>query len=382
MSMNSTIAKTLRYLCAMAAAGLCAQGTLRAAESGGKLIEFDPAGTYKDPGFGSEALANNDEGAVVGYYVDANVVYHGFLRTPGGKITALDAPGGGTTVGQGQGTVPYSINDLGVIVGNVEDANDLYHGFVRQPDGKYEEFDVPGAGTAANQGTIPLSVNVEGTSTGYYVDASNGYHGFVRSVSGEVKTFDPPGSVFTFPCEETCINPEGEVVGYFVDANSLIHGFLREPNGQITVLDAPFAGAGANQGTIAASVNPFGEVTGYIADAQNKYHGFTRSADGVFHLFDVPQSQPLPAGTGTVAFAISLVGATTGIFIDAKSVDHGFLRSPGGEVVRFDAPDAGKDAQQGTRPSTNNFDGEVAGWYIDSGNVTHSFVWIPDCPWK
>jgi len=378
--MNSGFTQILRGVCALAAVGLCGHGSLRAAESGGKLIEFDPPGTYKAPGYGSLALANNDEGAVIGYYVDANVVYHGFLRAPNGKIITLDAPGAGSSVGQSQGTVPYSINDLGAIAGNVEDGNDLYHGFVRLPDGKYEEFDVPGAGTAANQGTLPLAVNIEGTTTGYYVDASNVYHGFVRSVSGEVKTFDPPGSVFTFPCEETCINPEGQVVGYFVDANSLIHGFLREPNGQITVLDAPFAGAGANQGTIAASINPFGEITGYIADAKNKYHGFTRAADGTFQLFDVPQNQPLPPGTGTVAFAISLVGATTGIFVDANSVEHGFLRSPGAAVVRFDAPDAGKSAQQGTRPSTNNFDGEVAGWYIDSGNVAHSFVWKPDCP--
>jgi hypothetical protein len=378
--MNSRITKTLRGACASAAVGLYAQGTLAAAESGGKLIEFDPPGTHAAAGYGSQALANNDEGAVIGYYVDANAVYHGFLRAKDGKIITLDAPGAGSAVGQGQGTVPYSINDVGVIAGNVEDANDLYHGFVRRPDGKYEEFDVPGAGTAANQGTLPLALNIEGTTTGYYVDASNVYHGFVRSVSGEVETFDPPGSVGTFPCEETCINPEGQVVGYFVDAKSLIHGFLREPNGQITVLDAPFAGAAANQGTIAASINPFGEVTGYIADAQNKYHGFTRSADGAFAIFDVPQKQPLPAGTGTVAFSISLVSATTGIYLDANSVEHGFLRSAGAELLRFDAPDAGKDALQGTRPSTNNFDGEVAGWYIDSGNVAHSFVWKPDLP--
>jgi hypothetical protein len=34
------------------------------------------------PFCGTQPLANNDEGAIVGTYTDANVVPHGFLRTP------------------------------------------------------------------------------------------------------------------------------------------------------------------------------------------------------------------------------------------------------------------------------------------------------------
>jgi hypothetical protein len=33
-----------------------------------------------------------------------------------------------------------------------------------------------------------------------------------------------------------------------------------------------------------------------------------------------------------------------------------------------------------TRPSTNNAEGEVAGWYTDAGGLNHGFLWIPGTP--
>jgi hypothetical protein len=50
---------------------------------------------------------------------------------------------------------------------------------MRAPDGKFTEFDAPGAGTGAGQGTIPMSNNPAGANTGYWVDASGVYHGFL-----------------------------------------------------------------------------------------------------------------------------------------------------------------------------------------------------------
>ena len=45
-------------------------------------------------------------------------------------------------------------------------------------------FDAPGAGTSAGQGTFAFSINQPGTIAGYYLDKSNVYHGFVRAPDG------------------------------------------------------------------------------------------------------------------------------------------------------------------------------------------------------
>jgi hypothetical protein len=82
---------------------------------------------------GSELAGLNDLGAVAAMYADANNVYHGFLRSPDGKFTRFDAPGADLTPGDLNGTFPFAINDLGVIVGIYTDANYLPHGFIREP---------------------------------------------------------------------------------------------------------------------------------------------------------------------------------------------------------------------------------------------------------
>ena len=84
-------------------------------------------------------------------------------------------------------------------------------------------------------------------------------------------------------------------------------------------------------------------------------------------------------------YSINLGGATTGQYIDASNNAHGFERFPDGQFANFDAPDAAPSSRMtfgffGTRPSTNNAEGEVAGWYIDAGGLNHGFLWIPGSP--
>jgi hypothetical protein len=347
-----------------------------------KLIEFDAPGasTVTSPTCGSAcgtiALANNDLGVVVGYYTDANIVPHGFLRGPNGYIVSFDAPGAGLGYGLDQGTVAYSINDLGVIAGELQNSSYVYQGFVRYPDGSFTTFEAPGAGTVSSTacapfcGTYALDINLEGTTAGYYVDGEGVYHGFVRSSLGEITSFDPTGSVFTFVCEETCLNLEGATTGYYSDASGAIHGFVREPGGNITTVDAP----GAVGFTGGASINPEGTITGYFLDSSGAAHGFVRTRGGDFTTFDVPSDT---GAVETAAFSINLFGAVTGEFLDASNVMHGFSRSACGTVATFDAPGAGTAAGQGTRPSTNNLEGAVTGWWIDRNSLNHGFVWIP-----
>jgi hypothetical protein len=123
-------------------------------------------------------MALNPERAVTGFYLDGSNVFHGFLRAPDGKLTTFDVSGGGT--GYFQGTYPASNNPAGEITGNYTDTNDVNHGFLRAPDGRFTTFDVPGAGTGAYQGTIPYGNNPAGATVGAYVDANGVSHGFLR----------------------------------------------------------------------------------------------------------------------------------------------------------------------------------------------------------
>ena len=68
----------------------------------------------------------NDEGTIAGWYTSPEVVPYGFIRTPDGKFISLSAPKAGTGAYLNQGTVPYTINNLGVVGGQYEDANNVF----------------------------------------------------------------------------------------------------------------------------------------------------------------------------------------------------------------------------------------------------------------
>jgi hypothetical protein len=56
------------------------------------------------------------------------------------------------------------------------DANNVWHGFVRTPDGKFEVFDPPGAGKEPFQGTwvsFAAGLAANGNAAGWYIDETN-----------------------------------------------------------------------------------------------------------------------------------------------------------------------------------------------------------------
>ena len=355
-----------------------------------RLVEFNAPGAAKvqspacAPNCGTVAYDNNDLGEIVGYYTDAKIVPHGFLRFPNGHITSFDAPGAGLGHGLNQGTAAYAIDDLGEIAGQFQDPSYVFHGFVRYPNGAFTTFDEPDAGTGKNQGTLAWDINLRGTTAGIYIDANNVHHGFIRSPANKFTTVDPTGSVFTYVCEETCLTLDGTVTGFYNDSSGNTHGFVRQANGTITSIDAPAPGGLTTIGTIAGSINSKGVIAGYSLNSNFVFHGFVRHPDGSFTTFDDPEAgtAPPPPGTfqGTAPFSINLVGTITGQYFDASNNAHGFEQFPDGQFANFDAPDAALGSTAGTRPSTNNAEGEVAGWYIDAGGLNHGFLWIPGAP--
>ncbi len=328
------------------------------------------------PDCGTLPFGNNNLGMIVGFYTDVNIVPHGFLRKPDGEIISFDAPGAGLGYGLDQGTVAFDINDLGLISGQYQDSNYVFHGFIRYPDGSFTTYDVPGAGTGAYQGTYPCEINLEGETAGMYFDVNNVTHGFVRSPLGKVTSFDPPGSAGTFCSQAHSLNNWGALTGYYLDADLHYEGFVRQPDGKITEFHGPDPIKNPYWGTIPLTINDLGVIGGYYHDV-SWTHAFVRSADGTLTVFDDPAAGK-GYGQGTYQGRTNIWGATAGGYTDANNVNHAFYRSPDGKFTNFDAPEAGKGPYpQGTDPYSINAWGQVTGLDTDANTLNHGFVWRP-----
>src|SRR5438105_2864930 len=244
---------------------------------------FDAPGAGTGADQGTIPFDITPAGEITGFTRDAAFARHGFVRARNGAIAVFDAPDAGT--GAGQGTFApifgFNINPQGTITGNYIDASNVSHGFVRAPDGTLTTFDAPGAGSTTDsfQGTYPSSINQAGAICGAYIDDSNVFHSFVRAPDGTLTTFDAPGAG-TGAFQGTVAfanNPAGAITGYYLDESNVNHGFVRAHNGTFTTFDAPGAGTGAFQGTVANSNNPAGAITGYYTDANDVIHGFLRN---------------------------------------------------------------------------------------------------------
>jgi hypothetical protein len=253
--------------------------------------------TYRDPDActtgdpegceGTGFFAINTSGVIVGGYVDKNFVQHALLVEPNGKVISYEAPGAGDAPGNPnnisplgdylyQGTdvagISPGLNEWGAVTSAYLDKNNVYHGYLRSPDGTFTTFDAPGSGKGFTQGTIPISLNDLGVITGFYFDSNNVNHGFLGR-PGAFASFDPPGSVATQP---ESLNDFGIITGLYLDGSSVYHGFLLSPDGNFTKIDAPGADLtpGDFNGTFPSSINLLGAITGYYVDVNNVSHGF------------------------------------------------------------------------------------------------------------
>jgi hypothetical protein len=350
-----------------------------------RIITFDAPGAGTGSGQGTGCLyialtdcsvLINNFGAITGYYLDANNVFHGFLRSPEGTFTNFEAPGSDTNPNDFNGTLPNAINDAGAITGIYFDVNNVGHGFLRSPKGAFTTFDVPGSVF-----TLPIALNLESDIVGRYVDQSGVTHAFLRRSDGTFETWSGPGAQTTGAYN---INIFGTVVGHYLDNSFVTHDLVRSPRGNLTTFDAPGAGTGSGQGTdcpgCSVGLNLFGVITGYYIDANNVVHGYLRSPAGKSTTFDPPGEGPYGMGCyNDCNIGLNDLGAITGSYLDANNVYHGFLRSPEGAFTTFEAPGADTTPNDfnGTFPYGINDQGAITGTYIDANNVSHGFLLSP-----
>jgi hypothetical protein len=372
--------------------GLCALGLPAPASAGhARFITFDAPGAGTAPYQGTGcffydcfSLINN-LGEITGYYLDANNVFHGFVRSPAGKFTSFEAPGADTTAQSYNGTLPSAINDAGEVTGYYTDASGNYHGFVRTREGATSTFDVPGDSLL----TWPLAINAEGVVVGTYLNRKNVFLSFLRHPDGSFETWSDPGQCETSPATNCYgagalgINIFGMISGGYEDnsANFITHGIVRNPRGIVTSYSVPGAAQGTWCPACAAPINLSGAIASFYVDGNSVVHAYLRSPSGAFETFDVPEAGPLGFDCySDCPLGLNDWGEITGFYPDANNVYHGFLRTPDGKITSFEAPgaDTTPGDENGTYPYSINDAGVIMGSYQDSNNVFHGFILLPD----
>jgi VCBS repeat-containing protein len=267
----------------------------------------------------------------VGYYDDSSGVFHSFLRNADGSFVLFDVPGS-------IATEAMDINNNGQIAGDYSDIAGSSHigGFLRNTDGSIATFSAPDD----NQ-TVPNTINDSGQIAGYYADASFHAHGFVRDSGGGVSTFDIPessGGLYV-----GTINNAGLISGGYNDSVGKPTGFLGD-GGSFATFDAP-----ASISTYPNGLNDLGQVVGRYQDSTTgKYQGFLRSSGGSFETISGP------VNFETFPNAINNAGQVEGHLYNSSTGNFdGFLRTCGSNPPpNNQPPTATADAYQASQGAT------------------------------
>jgi YD repeat-containing protein len=174
------------------------------------LLHADGAFSFFNvPGsnFTTQPRRINVHGTIVGNYMDALGVYHGFVRERGGKIAHFDPPNSVITT-------PNGLNASGTIVGGDTDAGGHVYGYERDPSGHFTIF----------QDETPTNINEAGTTIG-----THGTEGYVRQPNGTVVFFSAPPSSGCKSTGPTSINRAGVVTGACAASPLEYHSFVRTP---------------------------------------------------------------------------------------------------------------------------------------------------------
>lgn len=248
------------------------------------------------------AVGINRSGAMVGGYIDAANMTHGFSYASG-TFQTFDYPGGTFTEAN-------AINSSGSIVGSYSDSAGGNHGFLYQ-NSTFSSVDFPGAiATYAN------AINDSGEVAGSYTDSSSANHGFLfLPQNGHYTRFNEPTYIETLI---QGINNHQDLSGQVAYKRSPIYGYYLTHAGTFTRFSVPNSAE-----TFAQGINNSGQVVGVWADKNvisPGDHGFLRLPDGTFTTFDVPEGVG-----GTHAYGINDGGVIIGTFYDLSGKGHGFI---------------------------------------------------------
>ena len=293
----------------LASMALACFGLANQASAGPSFTPIDHPGAVA-----TLAVGINNNGQIVGRYVDTAGAFRGYLLSDGNFIP-IDLPGASATR-------PLGINLDGDIVGHYVINGQQEHGFLLR-NGVFTAIDFPEAAH-----TVAVGINDNGAIAGYYVDAKKRTHGFVFN-AGTFTRIDYPGAKET---EAWSINNSGQVAGRYLGADGNYH-LYRLNNGNFESFDYPGAVQTAPGGySHVGGLNNLGDIVNNYASATpymnvgnpnvfGNVHGLLFS-EGAFTSIDVP------GAVLTVSFGINDSRQIVGVYIDAAGRWHGYLRMP------------------------------------------------------
>jgi hypothetical protein len=209
-------------------------------------------------------------------------------------------------------TQPNGINDQGVIVGQYLDSSGFSHGYIWEKGKKPVTLDDPN-GTSTGAYAINSNYNDKSGEmvVGIYTNSSGTQEGFLY----QKRTFtDVPGPNGILPSAANGINDAGDIVGGYDHS-----GFLLEGTNYTYPLSVP----GAIE-TYAQDTNNNGVIILVWVDSDNTFHGaYTRDNGKTYKkLKDVPGSSGL---YGSFPTCIDNGQDISFTWYDSNKVEHGAL---------------------------------------------------------
>ena len=295
-------------------------------------------------------------GVLTGDWIDASGVLRGFS---GDEIIEFpDAPK----------THAHFVNASGGMVGSYVDADGVYHPYVRTPGGRFVSLNLPNAETLEYYFVHGINDAGVVVSRGKRVDGVPGT--FVGKFQEGLQEFKVPGSVRT---EGWNINQDGSIVGHYESADGAIIGFIAKPVAPVddipTVkpaalnfifesIDVP----GVELLALSAS-SDFEDYAGYTLDPESGKEVAFTLIDGVFETYEVEGAQK------TQFFALGNNGNAAGHYQDSNGLFHGVVLE-NGELRQFDFPGAVQTEIYGISDAT----GALTGNFTDDSGIRRGFT--------
>ncbi len=322
--------------------------------SGDEIIEVPGAQeTYAD--------FVNSSGGMVDSYVDAEGLYHPYIRTPAGRFASLDLELAALL----EYFFVHGINDARVVVARTKRKDGVPGTLVGTFQEGLKPFMVPGSVS-----TEGWNINQDGSIVGYYDTEDGRRHGFIARLASEVDdepvVATPTEYHFTFESIDvpgvdflalTASSDFEDYAGYTLSADGEKEVAFTLIDGEFKRYDFP-----GSQKTHFYALGNNGNAAGHYMDSDGNYHGVVLE-NGELRQYDFPGS------VQTEIYGISdATGALTGNYIDAEGVRRGFT---GDEIV--EAPEA-----SATYADFVNTSGRLVGSYVDADGIYHPYVLNPD----